>query len=92
MGKFIRRLRFILQIKKSIPFMLEFFASKQVSLRKKLLSVILVLGYVFFPFDLIPDFLVFFGILDDVTVLAFVLQQIVKMSPQELKDKYDVIE
>lgn len=45
-----------------------------------------------FPFDVIPDFLAFFGILDDLTLFMFVLQQIVKMAPPELKEKHEVRE
>ncbi|WP_047153864.1 YkvA family protein [Aneurinibacillus tyrosinisolvens] len=92
MGKFTRRLRFILNVKRFLPFLFEFFTSKRVPMRKKLFSSLLVIGYFLFPFDAIPDFLAFFGILDDVAVLTFVLQRIVKISPKELKDKYDIKE
>lgn len=92
MGKLFRRIRFILKINRFLPFLFEFFTSKDIPIRKKLLSLLLVVGYILFPFDVIPDFLVFFGILDDLAILTFVLQQIVKMSPQSLKDKYNVKE
>ena len=92
MRKFLRRIRFIFKINRFLPFLKEFFISKEVPLRKKLLSLLFLIGYIALPFDAIPDFLVFFGILDDVTILIFVLQQIVKMSPQYLKDKYGLLE
>jgi uncharacterized membrane protein YkvA (DUF1232 family) len=92
MWKLIRRIRFIFNIKRFFPFLMEFFVSKRVPVRRKLLSLLFLVGYVLFPFDAIPDFLTFFGILDDVAIFAFVMQQIVKMSPPELKRKYGVIE
>lgn len=92
MRKFIHRLRFVLNIKRFLPFLFEFFTSRKVSKRKKALSLVILIGYIIFPFDAIPDFITFFGLLDDLAVLTFVLQQIVKMAPQELKDKYQVSE
>lgn len=43
-----------------------------------------------FPFDLIPDFLLFFGVLDDIAVVLFILQRIVKMAPKHLQEKYNL--
>ncbi|KGP71771.1 YkvA family protein [Pontibacillus yanchengensis] len=90
MLRFWRRIRFLFNLKKSIPFLMEFFRSYEVDRNKKIFSGLLIVGYILFPFDLIPDFLGLIGFLDDVTVLTFVLQQIVKMAPQSLRDKYDV--
>lgn len=69
-----------------------FFVSKDVQLHKKALGVLLILTYAFFPFDLIPDFLSFIGIIDDVVVAGLILERMVKMAPQSLKDKYNVHE
>jgi uncharacterized membrane protein YkvA (DUF1232 family) len=90
--KVIKRFRFMLQARKFIPFLIAYFRSTSVSNRKKVTAVLLMIGYLLFPFDMIPDFLAFFGILDDVAVLAFIMQLIVKYAPQELKDQYDVVE
>lgn len=90
MRRFFRRLKFILNIRRFVPFLLDFITSKEVPLQRKLLSVLLLVGYALFPFDVIPDFLLFFGILDDVMVLTFILQQIVTYSPQSLKDKHQI--
>ncbi|RXT15292.1 YkvA family protein [Ammoniphilus sp. CFH 90114] len=92
MRKVFRRFRFLLNLRKSIPFLFAFFRSGQVSIAYKLLSGLLVVGYLVFPFDLIPDFLVFFGILDDITLLAWILQTIVKWAPESLKEKYEVLD
>ncbi|MFT9846812.1 YkvA family protein [Aneurinibacillus sp. REN35] len=92
MRKFINRLRFILNVRRFIPFLGAFFTSREVPIKKKVVSVLLLAGYIVFPFDLIPDFLTFFGIVDDLAVLTFVLQRIVRMSPQHLKDKYGALE
>lgn len=59
-------------------------------MKKKILSIALLIGYVMFPFDLIPDFLLFFGVLDDVAVVLFILQRIVKMAPVQLQEKYEL--
>ena len=59
-------------------------------MKKKILSIALLIGYVMFPFDLIPDFLLFFGVLDDVAVVLFILQRIVKMAPVQLQKKYEL--
>lgn len=76
------------QAKKFIPFLFAYFRSPLVSKGKKLTAVIIMIGYVIFPFDLVPDFFTFFGIFDDVAVLAFIMQLIVKYAPDELKEKY----
>jgi uncharacterized membrane protein YkvA (DUF1232 family) len=54
------------------------------------LSLLFILGYIVFPFDIIPDFLTFFGFLDDITILTIVLQQMIKMAPEQMKKKYRV--
>ncbi|OQO99606.1 DUF1232 domain-containing protein [Geobacillus sp. 44B] len=90
MRKWWKRLRFIVKIRRFAPFLLEFFRSREVPMWKKAFSVFLLLAYVAFPFDLIPDWLGLFGIIDDITVLLFILQQIIKMAPSHLKNKYGV--
>ncbi|WP_134705048.1 YkvA family protein [Ammoniphilus sp. YIM 78166] len=90
MRKFFRRIRFLLNIRRSIPFLFGFFRSKEVPLGYKLLSGLLVLGYILIPFDLIPDFFLIFGLIDDMAVLAWVLQTIVKWAPASLRDKYQL--
>ena len=85
-----KRLRFIVKIRRFIPFFIEFFRSREVPMFKKTLSIVLLAIYMVFPFDIIPDWLGPFGIIDDVTVLLFILQQIVKMAPSHLKDKYGI--
>ncbi|WP_090086990.1 hypothetical protein [Lentibacillus persicus] len=37
----------------------------------------------------IADFFYFFGFVDDITVAAFLLQQMVKAAPASLKEKHD---
>ncbi|KEK24267.1 YkvA family protein [Bacillus gaemokensis] len=90
MKKFINRFRFMLHFRRFGPFLYDFFTSKEVPMRKKVLSIGFLIGYVVFPFDLIPDFFLFFGVLDDIAVVAFILQQIVKMAPPHLQEKYDL--
>lgn len=88
MRKFLKRLGFLLKFHKSIPFLVDFFRSNEVKGTRKLLYVVLIAGYIIFPFDLIPDFFYLFGYFDDLTVAAFLLQQMVKTAPESLKKKH----
>ena len=92
MFKYLKRIKFMLKFWKSLPFLKDFFVSEDVQLHKKALGVLMILTYAFFPFDLIPDFLSFIGIIDDVVIAGFVLERIVKIAPQSLKEKYNLIE
>ncbi|KAA0562487.1 DUF1232 domain-containing protein [Bacillus sp. CH30_1T] len=89
MMRFMKRVRFLFNIRKSVPFLVDFFRSKEVSVFKKVLSLGIVAVYFWLPFDLIPDVFVLFGIVDDIAVFTFVLQLIVKMAPEELKNRYE---
>jgi uncharacterized membrane protein YkvA (DUF1232 family) len=86
--KFFKRLRFVFKFWKSIPFVVEFFLSREVEAYKKVLSVLLILTYIFFPFDLIPDFIYLLGIFDDIVITSFIMERMVKWAPETLKDKY----
>ncbi|KAB8137976.1 DUF1232 domain-containing protein [Gracilibacillus oryzae] len=88
--RFWRRFKFIFKFRKSIPFFKEFFLSKDVALTKKLASILLIVAYAAFPFDVIPDFLLFFGIFDDIMLATIILQQIVKMAPASIRQKYEI--
>ncbi|MGE7887403.1 YkvA family protein [Bacillus cereus] len=90
MKKLINRFRFVFHFRRFGPFLFDFFTSKEVSVKKKILSVAFLIGYVVFPMDLIPDFIPFFGVLDDVGVVLLILQQIVKMAPPHLQEKYNM--
>ncbi|MBY0098894.1 YkvA family protein [Mesobacillus maritimus] len=90
--KFFKRLRFVLKYWKSIPFVVEFFLSREVEVSKKVLSVLLILTYVFFPFDLIPDFIYLLGILDDIVITSFIMERMVNWAPEALKNKYHLHE
>ncbi|WP_064093242.1 YkvA family protein [Rossellomorea aquimaris] len=88
--KLLKRFKFLVNVRKSVPFLVEFFRSKDISIVKKVLSIGLILGYFILPLDLIPDVLVLFGIIDDVAVFAFILQLIVKLAPEKLKERYEI--
>ncbi len=88
--RFFRRLKFLFNFRKSLPFFKEFFLSKRVRVTAKMASVILIFGYIIFPFDLIPDYLLFFGLFDDVMIAGLILQQMVKMAPASLREKYKI--
>ncbi|MDQ0229834.1 DUF1232 domain-containing protein [Metabacillus malikii] len=90
--KYLKRLKFIFTFWRFIPFLKDFFLSTEVTKTRKLVGVGFFLFYVFFPFDLIPDFLAFFGIVDDVVIATFLLERIVKFAPLSLKEKYNLLE
>ncbi len=69
------------------PFLFDFFTSKEVSIKKKILSIAFLVGYVAMPLDLIPDFLPFIGILDDIGIVLFILNRIVKNGPSSITRK-----
>lgn len=52
----------------------------------------MLVAYAYFPFDLIPDFLYIFGIIDDVVIATFVLERMIRIAPPVLKEKYKVLE
>jgi uncharacterized membrane protein YkvA (DUF1232 family) len=83
-----RRVKFVFNIRKSIPFMIRFFHSKEVSNQKKWMSILFLFAYILFPWDIIPDFLLFFGIVDDIAIFTYIMQLMVKMAPESLKDEY----
>ncbi|MFG6150456.1 YkvA family protein [Halobacillus sp. B23F22_1] len=90
MWRMWRRIKFLANLKKSIPFLIRFFRSEEVGIDKKVISVAMMVGYIAFPWDLIPDFFIFIGLIDDAAVLTFILQQIVKMAPSSLKEEFQL--
>jgi uncharacterized membrane protein YkvA (DUF1232 family) len=89
--RWMKRVKFIFKFWKFIPFLKDYFLSRNVSLAKKFLPVAGVVAYIFLPFDLIPDFLTIIGFTDDIILTTFLLQQMIKMAPEELKEKYKVL-
>lgn len=90
MRKIWKRMKFVFTFRRSLPFLKDFFLSREVALFHKILSVALVIGYFLMPLDLIPDFLTVFGFIDDIAIFSFILQQMVKMAPQAIKDKHHI--
>ncbi len=56
---------------KRIKLIIRYMKDRNVSVFKKLL-IIGSLLYLIFPVDIVPDFLIGIGILDDITVLTFI--------------------
>ncbi|UJL47006.1 DUF1232 domain-containing protein [Virgibacillus sp. NKC19-16] len=92
MYRFFNRIRFLFKFHKSIPFMKDFFMTNEVKRSTKILFAVLIIGYIALPFDLIPDFILLFGIVDDATIAIFLLQQMVKVAPESLKEKHKLFQ
>jgi len=90
MKKLWKRARLFLKVRSFIPFFIEFFRSHEVALRKKIVYMLIFVGYFLFPFDVIPDWLSIFGIIDDVAIFMLILQKMIKTAPDHLKHKYEV--
>jgi len=90
MRKWWSRLRLVVHVRRFLPFLVEFFVSREVPVKKKALSVGLLLLYMVLPFDLIPDWFALFGFIDDLAVFMLILQQIFKIAPVSLKEKYNL--
>lgn len=88
--KFTKRISFIFKFWRFLPFLKDFFLTTEVKIHKKVLGVLMILTYVFFPFDLIPDYLSFLGIIDDLVIATFVLERFIKIAPESLKEKYNL--
>jgi uncharacterized membrane protein YkvA (DUF1232 family) len=50
----------------------------------------IALGYLLLPFDLIPDFIPFFGQLDDLIIVPFLVYLALKLIPQYIIDEYKI--
>lgn len=92
MRKFLKRVKLVFRIKKFIPFLVEFFVTQKISWLKKLTFAALIIGYFWLPLDIIPDFLTVFGLVDDLAVLMFIFQQMIKTAPIEIKEKHGLLE
>jgi uncharacterized membrane protein YkvA (DUF1232 family) len=90
MRTFFKRFTFIFQIRRFIPFLKDYFFSNEVSIGQKVFPILIGVVYIFFPIDIIPDFLSVFGIFDDITLVTFLLQNMVKNAPASLKNKYEL--
>ncbi|MFD1738149.1 DUF1232 domain-containing protein [Bacillus salitolerans] len=91
MRKLFNRFRFMMKIKRFIPFLRDYYLSAEVPVKQKVIPLLLVVAYIFIPIDIIPDFLSVFGILDDLTLLTFLLQRMVRIAPPSIKEKYELI-
>lgn len=87
--RFWRRLKFLFKFHKSVPFLKDYFLSKEVSFIKKVTILLLIVLYIVIPFDVIPDYLLLFGLIDDVVVVTFILQLVIKMAPPSIREKHN---
>lgn len=73
---------------KSIPFITKFFFSREVFIKHKVITMV-VLIYVFSPFDLVPEAILGpIALFDDYYILTLLVNWAKKVSPESLKAKY----
>ena len=60
----------------------------RVSLLTKLIVPGLMLGYLIFPADLLPDFIPVLGQLDDLAILALGIKLFIEFSPKDIVREY----
>jgi uncharacterized membrane protein YkvA (DUF1232 family) len=61
---------------------------RRVSLLLKLIIPGLMLGYLIFPVDLLPDFIPVLGQLDDLAILALGIKLFIELSPKDIVRVY----
>jgi uncharacterized membrane protein YkvA (DUF1232 family) len=61
---------------------------RRVSLLLKLIIPGLMLGYLIFPVDLLPDFVPVLGQLDDLAILALGIKLFIELSPKDIVREY----
>lgn len=76
--KILKKILFIFNLKESIPLFFNFFKSEEVKTRKKIMYAVIILGYIGLPLDFIADFIPVVGLMDDITVLAFIIDRMRK--------------
>lgn len=62
--------------------------ARDVAVKHKAWPVVLIIGYMLLPVDVIPDVFAIFGFTDDLLFTTFILQRLVKIAPPWLKEKY----
>jgi len=88
MRRLFKRFLFLAKFRKSIPFLKDFFTSSEVKKWVKFVFIMAIVGYVLMPLDIIPDFLAGVGLVDDLAVVAFIMQLMVKVAPASIKEKH----
>ncbi|TFE03331.1 DUF1232 domain-containing protein [Jeotgalibacillus sp. R-1-5s-1] len=91
MPKFLSRVRFLFTLKKSFPFLKDYFTSRHVHPMKKIIPAGLAVAYLLLPIDLLPDYLGIIGLTDDLAIVTFLLQLTVKMAPEELAVRHRLL-
>ncbi|WP_413374747.1 YkvA family protein [Alkalihalobacillus sp. 1P02AB] len=80
MKLFFRRAAFLLTFWRSIPKLFRFYRIKEIKLSTKLLYTGALFGYLLLPYDLIPDFIIGLGFVDDVLVVGFLLDRMIRIT------------
>ena len=77
----------ILLIPRFVQLMYRLIKDREVKKRDKAICAACI-GYIFMPFDIIPDFIPFLGQLDDIFILALGVRRLMKSAGREKIEKY----
>ncbi|MFP3726987.1 DUF1232 domain-containing protein [Priestia filamentosa] len=87
--KLSQKVKLFFQFRKSFSFVFSFMKSKEVGAIKKIFFIGLTIAYVVFPIDVIPEVILGpLGLVDDASVIAFLLNWMVEAAPRSLREQY----
>lgn len=79
--------RAVWNMKKSLPLTLHLMKDSRVGRQYKIAFIFVTVGYLLFPYDFIFDF-PFFGQLDDLAILLYMLNWFIQHTPKEILTEY----
>ena len=85
--RFWNRIRFLLNLPKSLPLAWKLIQDSRLPLKNKLYFIVLALGYLIFPFDLILD-VPLIGQLDDFAIFMFLFNWFLNKVPTDILQEY----
>jgi uncharacterized membrane protein YkvA (DUF1232 family) len=84
--KLFQKIKNIHSIIREIKILVTAYTDKRTPLALKIIAGILMVGYFVDPFDIVPDFIPVFGILDDATVISLMAWIFSYWIPREVLD------
>jgi uncharacterized membrane protein YkvA (DUF1232 family) len=82
--KIVHLLSRLKNLKKKLNHAWKAFRHPKTPLTAKIVLSLGILGYVLMPMDALPDFILFFGLTDDVVIIPLLIWVFMKFVPQEV--------